>query len=340
MTLFEDNPSPYLTVVEQGSKPSAPAAGKQLLYMKTDHKLYHEDSGGTETEVAGGVGGGDFSGPGSSVDGHPVVFDGAGGKTGKDGGAPIQFTAWPPRSLWGLELANNGSDANNDIDLAVGGCRDDANAYNMALNASITKQLDAAWSSGTNVGGLDTGSKANSTWYHLYLIRKDADGTIDALFTATYGSPTMPAGYSNKKYLGSILTNSSGNIRAFKQYGNYVIWGDSTLTMDVSVANLGNSRTLYTLASVPPGPVVKVKGHVLWTDATTNIAGVICSPDLPDVAVSVNTWPHANVRNNGANASMLSEVEVVTNASAQIAARSADTSTTFQWATVGWEYIR
>jgi hypothetical protein len=51
MAKASDNDFPSWLVTEQASKPSAPAAGKQRLYMKTDHKLYHENSGGTETEV-------------------------------------------------------------------------------------------------------------------------------------------------------------------------------------------------------------------------------------------------------------------------------------------------
>lgn len=43
---------------------------------------------GTAYAAAGG-GSGDFVGPASSVDGHLVVFDGATGKLGKDGGAPF-----------------------------------------------------------------------------------------------------------------------------------------------------------------------------------------------------------------------------------------------------------
>lgn len=54
MAKASDNDFPSLLVTEQASKPTAPAAGKQRLYMKTDHKLYHEDNGGTETEVGGG----------------------------------------------------------------------------------------------------------------------------------------------------------------------------------------------------------------------------------------------------------------------------------------------
>jgi hypothetical protein len=46
-----DNQFPSILVTEQASKPAAPVAGDQRLYMKTDHKLYHENSDGTETEV-------------------------------------------------------------------------------------------------------------------------------------------------------------------------------------------------------------------------------------------------------------------------------------------------
>lgn len=56
MTKGSDNDFPSILITEQAVKPTAPAAGKQRLYMKTDHKLYHEDSGGTETEVGGASG--------------------------------------------------------------------------------------------------------------------------------------------------------------------------------------------------------------------------------------------------------------------------------------------
>lgn len=52
MTLFEDNNSPYLTIVEQGSTPSNPASGKQKLFIRnSDHVLCRVDSSGTITVV-------------------------------------------------------------------------------------------------------------------------------------------------------------------------------------------------------------------------------------------------------------------------------------------------
>ncbi len=58
MTKFEDNLSPYVTLVEQGSAPANPSAGNQKLYMKTsDHLLYRVNSSGTVTAVGGGSSG-------------------------------------------------------------------------------------------------------------------------------------------------------------------------------------------------------------------------------------------------------------------------------------------
>ncbi len=83
-----DNVFPKLLFAE-GASPATPAAGSVIAYAKADGLLYSKDDAGTETQLGGGGGSGDFSGPASSVDGHLVVFDGVTGKLGKDGGAPF-----------------------------------------------------------------------------------------------------------------------------------------------------------------------------------------------------------------------------------------------------------
>jgi hypothetical protein len=56
MTKFEDNLSPYLTEVEQGSTPSSPSAGNQKLFIRTsDHLLCYVNSSGTVSVVGGGL---------------------------------------------------------------------------------------------------------------------------------------------------------------------------------------------------------------------------------------------------------------------------------------------
>lgn len=58
MTKASDNPYPSL-LIEEGTEPSAPAAGHQRLYIdSTSHHLSRTDSSGTEVDIEGGGGGG------------------------------------------------------------------------------------------------------------------------------------------------------------------------------------------------------------------------------------------------------------------------------------------
>ncbi|CUA91257.1 hypothetical protein Ga0061061_1321, partial [Chelatococcus sambhunathii] len=120
----------------------------------------------------------------------------------------------------GLALSNNGTDANNDIDIATGQAR--GNGVTVTLESVLTKRLDASWSEGNGGGFLDTGSKASSTTYHVFAIRKDADGTGDAIASASVSPVSVPSGWTIVQRLGAVLTDGSGNIRSFVQNGNDV----------------------------------------------------------------------------------------------------------------------
>lgn len=144
-------------------------------------------------------------------------------------------------------LANNASDANNDIDFTSGFCFDLSTLIKIA-NSALTKRLDANFVAGTNQGGLDTGAKANSTWYYCFAISK-ADGTSDFLYSTSKTSPIMPSGFVNKRRIGSIRTNSSGNIIGFKQDANTFFF--FTPPADINILPVPTTRTNYTV-SVPP----------------------------------------------------------------------------------------
>ena len=112
----------------------------------------------------------------------------------------------------------NDTDTAHDIAIAVGSCIDSTFAFKLELSSVLTKQIDAAWSVGDDAGGLDTGAVANSTWYYIWLIKKDSDSSIDALFSTSATSPTMPAGYTYKRRIrGAVLTDGSANILGFEQ---------------------------------------------------------------------------------------------------------------------------
>jgi hypothetical protein len=124
--------------------------------------------------------------------------------------------------LVGLKVSNNATDTANDIDIAMGECRSDDDSEDMVLGTALTKRIDAAWVAGTNQGGLDTGTLADGN-YHLFLIKNPTTGVVDALFSLSLASPTMPSGYTVKRRLLSIrrnLTDYSG-LWKFKQLGDY-----------------------------------------------------------------------------------------------------------------------
>lgn len=126
--------------------------------------------------------------------------------------------AAPRGHISGLKIANNSTDATNDIDIAPGeAASDDTLPRMIRLTSSITKRLDAAWAVGSGEGGLDTGSVANGT-YHLWLIQRSDTGVVDVLFSLSATSPTMPSDYDRKAYLWPIV-RSGGSILGFTQYG-------------------------------------------------------------------------------------------------------------------------
>jgi len=239
-------------------------------------------------------------------------------------------SAFPPGHLFGLTLSNNAGDATNDIDIAIGNARDSTDAQNIVLVGALTKRLDAAWAVGTNQGGLDTGSITNTT-YHVWLIKRSDTGVVDVLFSTSATSPSMPTNYDYKRRLGSIV-RVGGAIELFTQYDDLFLL--SSPVVDVNVSNLGTSSSTYALASVPTGIVVKaVIGAFVWKVA--NYAAVyVRALTQTDLAAAYNTTANVYDPSNGGGNS--NNLEVMTDTSAQIAARSNVTSTNLIVITRGW----
>ena len=232
----------------------------------------------------------------------------------------------------GLTLSNNGSDANNDIDIAVGVAVDSTGVRLMTLASALTKRLDASWAVGTNQGGLDTGAEANSTWYHVWLIQRSDTGVVDVLFSTSATAPTMPANYDYKRRIGAIRNNGSGNIIAFKQRGDTFLFA---ATINDVAATLGTSATSYTL-TVPDGVYVKALFYASIILAAQNPGVYVYSPDLTDEAFSVTSNPRINMRTTTNSVADGAELEVHTNTSSQIRAVASNAGCTFGVGTRGW----
>jgi hypothetical protein len=153
--------------------------------------------------------------------------------------------------LHGLKLSNNAVDATNDIDIAVGTCVDEDGTYFMELSSAFTKRLDAAWAAGTGNGGLFSGSVAADTTYHVFVIRKDSDGSIDVGFDTDADAANIPSGYTAYRRIGSILTTTGPAIRAFTQHGDRFVL--NAFIDDVSAGSIALTPESSNALTVPDG---------------------------------------------------------------------------------------
>jgi hypothetical protein len=153
-------------------------------------------------------------------------------------------------------ITNNTTDANNDIDF-TGGVFQFSDGSGQAVAPSLIKRLDASWVAGTNQGGLDTGTKANSTWYYCYAIYNPTTFVADFLFSASPTSPTLPSGFTKSfRIKGAFVkTNSSGNIIPFYHLGR--TWTNRTTDYADQVLVAAGSQTgsTATLSSAFPALV-------------------------------------------------------------------------------------
>lgn len=235
-------------------------------------------------------------------------------------------------AITGLKLSNNGSDANNDIDIAVGRVVAGTGDYNLILTSALTKQLDATWAVGTNQGGLDTGSKANSTWYHMWGIGRVDTHVVDVLFSTSATAPTMPTNYTKKRRIGAVKTNSSGNILAFVQYDDTFLWA-SPPALDID-GTLAATRANYNLVSVPGGVSVEAIFNLYWVGGGTRSV-YFSNPSFTDVAPSTTATPLGQTATITSNPDTAT-IRQMTDTSQNISARGSGAATTFRIAVLGW----
>lgn len=238
----------------------------------------------------------------------------------------------------GLILSNNATDANNDIDIASGlaTVSDGSNWWLATLSSGITKRLDASWAVGTNQGGLDTGTEATSTWYHVWLIQRSDTGVVDVLFSTSATAPTMPTNYDRKRRIGAIYNNASGNIEAFTQIGDEFLW--STCKVNTRVTNPGTSAVLRTII-VPSGIKCNAKVNVAVYGASTTAHVVrLSSPDQTDESVAVGNAQASYATTLGLNRIYQHCGYIRTNTSSQIRTRHSVSSASvdFDLGCEGW----
>lgn len=230
--------------------------------------------------------------------------------------------------LSGLTLSTSGSSANFTCAAGIAGS---TTGPLMALGSPITKST-SSWTVGTSNGGLDTGSIANDTWYHVWLIKRPDTGVVDVLVSLSAISPTMPPNYTLKRRIGALKTNGSAQWINFSQVGDEFLW--LVPGADLSTSSLGTSELLTTLSSVPSGikVIALLRGDMNHASANTFV--LVNSPDVTNAAPSAGNY--TAIQQVGAQAVALGELRIRTNTSGQIRSRSSASTTTLEILTYGW----
>lgn len=249
----------------------------------------------------------------------------------------------PRGHIAGLTLSTAGS--SSTFSVAAGQAADAGNAVLMALASALSKTT-GAWAVGTGNGALDTGTIANSTWYHVWLIRRPDTGVVDVLISTSASSPTMPSNYTQKRRIGAMRTNGSAQWTRFVQRGHDFLWYQPVLDVSSS-ANPGTTAVTSAL-TVPPSINVKAALNINARNSGTGVyVGLyVSSPDVSDDVPSETAAPLANGGwsdgSAAGNRSNSNQVEVWTDTSRQVRWRinSSDASVNIYIATVGWQDLR
>ena len=202
-----------------------------------------------------------------------------------------------------ITIANNATDANNDIDFSAGNFEFSDGSGQAVATATMTKRLDATWSAGTNQGGLLNGTavpKANDSTYHCYAIYNPTNNITDFAFllgvSGTAPDPTsvLPSGYTKFAFRGSVITDGSGNIIPFNQFGR--TFAIAPRIQFTNTSQSFNTETLRTL-QVPKGINVRAFGNItLRVGGTGGANAMIYDADF-SITITIhltNLWAAAN----------------------------------------------
>ena len=237
----------------------------------------------------------------------------------------------PQGYINGLTFSKD-ADAEHDMTLGVGVCRDTADTKDLVIASAITKQIDAVWAEGDDAGGfLPGGGVQSDTEYHLVLIEKDSDGTLDWGFDTSATGNNAPSGWTFRRRLGSRYTDASSNIMQMLQVADDHWFEDPPLDADAVPSTTASSLTL----TVPSVPVLAR----LNITVGSGVEMYLYPTDVDDEAC---TYTAAPIGTSGeTSGDQMNQCEIMTNASSQIRLVSQDNAAgVYRIATIGWTDTR
>lgn len=270
--------------------------------------------------------------------------DDASAVTPKKLATALSSQPYSPGHFQGFTLANNSLAPNTTVDVGPGSARDYLDTLNIKTTTTLRGILQSSggWVAGDNQNKLDAGAKSNSTWYHVFAIRKTSDGSADILFSLSPSAPTLPIGYAGLRWIGAVYVQSSGNLRQFVNVKDLFFWKD--VTVDVISAPVAQVNIVVQL-QVPTGVRVVAKidawvrgeNSIIYARPTDSNTVVLGDPNTTAWVCGIGSAMSGSV-----NEAVSAATEVVTNAAGQIAIQTFTSTTNVGYGvtTKGYEVFR
>ncbi|WP_349970927.1 phage tail protein [Pseudomonas caspiana] len=179
--------------------------------------------------------------------------------------------AMPRYYLTGFGLSMNATSPQTTIDLAPGCARAGGSPVVLTETISGVLQDAGAWSAGSGGNKLDTGVRAEASWYHVFVIRRLADGAADMLLSKSLTAAVVPNGYELIRRIASIGTAGSGvpaparSITPFINVGRHFWWVTPVKEAAGSLVANTDTNAITLTMTVPPGVRVIAKFQAAFT---------------------------------------------------------------------------
>jgi hypothetical protein len=244
----------------------------------------------------------------------------------------------------GFTLSNNGGAPNTTVDTGPGTARSSDNTVDITLTGTISGilQSSGAWAAGTGQNKLDAGAKAINSTYHEFVI---GHPTLDddVIYSLSATAPALPSGYAGFRRAGRIVTDGSGNIRAFKDRGDGCFdW--VTPSVEATLATTAPGTSLLTLSGMAGGQATARLQAACLGDS---VAIKVIPSDVTDSATSTGptTWTGGAIAQAGGasgneSASGESQVRVDTSGQVRVRTYTAAGNLDYRIIVFGWKESR
>lgn len=247
--------------------------------------------------------------------------------------AQEQIEPLPRGYIDGLEVQNNATDADHDLDIHPGACRDVDDSVGIVLSQTLTKRADAAWAAGTGNGAMANGvTLGNDAEYYVFAIRNPTTGVVDGIIdTSAVGANIAAAasGFSQRRLIATRFTDGVANWIPMVQWGD---WNEfATPIEDEDTTFPSTAAVTVSLDFVPSAYSVQV---LLMGSTTAGVTVYISPLDTTDEAPGAN--PAIGTFFAATAARTNSFPPIRTNAAGQIRARSNGAGALFVLSVIGW----